>query len=248
MQFNTPDKQKMSNNNPSRFGKQRMHSMQLSRQISDVTSQMSQSVMSTVSTKEQVGKAKDVILKALHLKQIGFVREQTELISAQPFMKGTCNERHLRIWMKAFIEQMGSIVNQFKDQRLLELLLFDLPWLCHGVDRSVKIGKNGGFQGRSSSQLPGGQISAFNLNNDDGISQSQRSLFSQGAAGTSLARMPSLPSDFNGSSQGGGGQGRISATNSVRSSVNPIHAKNATMNALLTNSNWSFSPCCTHGY
>lgn len=34
--------------------------------------------------------------------------------------------------MKSFIEFLPQILLDFKDTELVDLLLFDLPWLCHG--------------------------------------------------------------------------------------------------------------------
>jgi hypothetical protein len=34
--------------------------------------------------------------------------------------------------VKAFIEALPQIVHEYKDEELVTLLLFNLPWLCHG--------------------------------------------------------------------------------------------------------------------
>ena len=47
-------------------------------------------------------------------------------------MDGASEPRNLRIWIKAFIEFLPQILLDFKDTELVDLLLFDLPWLCHG--------------------------------------------------------------------------------------------------------------------
>lgn len=86
-----------------------------------------------MSTRNQIGKCKDVLLKALNLKKQGCVKEYHALISQQNFTKANCNERVLRLWIKAFLEMMPTIVEEYKDNELLDLLLFKLPWLCHGL-------------------------------------------------------------------------------------------------------------------
>jgi len=37
---------------------------------------------------------------------------------------------------------LGPIMHEFKDQEIIEMLLFKLPWLCHGVKLSLA-GKTG---------------------------------------------------------------------------------------------------------
>jgi len=34
--------------------------------------------------------------------------------------------------MKAFLETLPQIILDFKDTELVDLLMFTLPWLCHG--------------------------------------------------------------------------------------------------------------------
>ena len=63
----------------------------------------------------------------------GCLKDYHELISQQPFTKANCNERVLRLWTKAFLQKMPTIVKEFGDHELIELLLFKLPWLCHGL-------------------------------------------------------------------------------------------------------------------
>jgi len=74
-----------------------------------------------------------VLLKALNLKKLGCLKDYNDLISQQPFRKANCNERVLRLWVKAFLEMMPTIVKEFGDNELVELLLYKLPWLCHGL-------------------------------------------------------------------------------------------------------------------
>jgi len=63
----------------------------------------------------------------------GCLKDYNDLISQQPFRKANCNERVLRLWVKAFLEMMPTIVKEFGDNELVELLLYKLPWLCHGL-------------------------------------------------------------------------------------------------------------------
>lgn len=61
------------------------------------------------------------------------LKEYQQLLSQQPFTKANCNERVLRLWVKAFLELMPTIVNEYKDSELVDLVLFKLPWLCYGL-------------------------------------------------------------------------------------------------------------------
>jgi len=63
----------------------------------------------------------------------GCIKDYHELISQQPFTKAGCHERVLRLWTKAFLEMMPTIVSEFGDLDLVELLLYKLPWLCFGL-------------------------------------------------------------------------------------------------------------------
>ena len=38
----------------------------------------------------------------------------------------------MRLWIKAFMEVLPQIMIDFNDTELVDLLLFSLPWLCHG--------------------------------------------------------------------------------------------------------------------
>lgn len=50
----------------------------------------------------------------------------------------------MRLWIKAFLECMPRIVGEFEDTELVELLLFGLPWLCHGKrPQATPIGSSG---------------------------------------------------------------------------------------------------------
>lgn len=61
------------------------------------------------------------------------MKDYNQLLSQQPFTKANCNERVLRLWVKAFLELMPTIVNEYKDSELVDLVLFKLPWLCYGL-------------------------------------------------------------------------------------------------------------------
>jgi hypothetical protein len=53
------------------------------------------------------------------------------------------NSRALRVWIKAFLESLSAIVLDYKEQEIVEMLLFKLPWLCHGIRLNL-FGKHSG--------------------------------------------------------------------------------------------------------
>lgn len=63
----------------------------------------------------------------------GCLKEYHEFISLQRFTKANCEQRDLRLWAKAFIESMPAIIGEYKDDELVALVLFKLPWLCYGL-------------------------------------------------------------------------------------------------------------------
>ena len=71
------------------------------------------------------------------------------MIQLQPFTKANCDQRSLRIWVKAFIELMPVITKEYKDQELIDLLLFQLPWLCYGLGFEYRVSQSGGIVRKS---------------------------------------------------------------------------------------------------
>lgn len=59
------------------------------------------------------------------------------------------------MWIKAFLELMPTIVEEFKDGELVDLLLFKLPWLCHGLKSGYKVSTSGTISVRPMSSLNG---------------------------------------------------------------------------------------------
>ena len=47
------------------------------------------------------------------------------------------------MWIKAFLESLSAIVLDYKEQEIVEMLLFKLPWLCHGIRLNL-LGKHSG--------------------------------------------------------------------------------------------------------
>ena len=94
----------------------------------------------------------------MHVLQ-GCLKDYHALISQQPFIKANCNERVLRLWIKAFLELMPAIVNDFKDSELIDMLIFKLPWLCHGLQANYKVAASGAISIRPLSSSFGGGVS-----------------------------------------------------------------------------------------
>ena len=78
------------------------------------------------------------------------LQDYHELIDQQPFKKANCNERVLRLWTKALLEMMPTIVTEFRDDELVNLLLFKLPWLCHGLKSGLKVSASGAVSVKKS--------------------------------------------------------------------------------------------------
>lgn len=85
-----------------------------------------------MSTRSEVEKCKEVIFKALNLKKNGNKQQFYAEFKNQTFLNGASEPRFLRLWMKAFLETLPQIILDFKDTELVDLLMFTLPWLCHG--------------------------------------------------------------------------------------------------------------------
>ena len=71
----------------------------------------------------------------------------------------------LRLWIKAFLELMPTIVNEFKDNELVDLLLFKLPWLCHGLQANYKVSAIGAISVRPPSSRLGAGGDHGSVNN-----------------------------------------------------------------------------------
>ena len=95
--------------------------------------------MSTQSTRNNIEKMKEIIRTALDFKREGNMKKYREQINKCTFIKANCEARPLRLWVKAFLESLDEIVVKHKDQDLIDLLLYKLPWLCHGLKQGVKV-------------------------------------------------------------------------------------------------------------
>ena len=80
----------------------------------------------------------------------GCLQDYQKLISSQHFTKANCNERVLRLWVKAILEMMPAIITEYGDTELIELLLYKLPWLCHGIKQGLKVSASGAISVRKS--------------------------------------------------------------------------------------------------
>ena len=107
-------------------------------------------------------------------------------------MKPNCESRTLRIWMKAFIEMMPTIIKEYKDAELVDLLLFQLPWLCYGFGNEYRINSAGQVVLKNESQSKG-------VNDNSSIGKSN---LSGSLIGTSVVSVP-VSSEANLSHEGG---------------------------------------------
>lgn len=105
----------------------------------------------------------------------------------QPFIKLSCESRALRLWVKAFLELMPAIVKEYKDAELVELLLFQLPWMCYGLGSDYRVNSAGAIVRKNDTQIKG-------LN--DNTSVGFRSNLSGTIGPTSVFSVPTL-SDAN---------------------------------------------------
>ena len=60
---------------------------------------------------------------------------------------------------------MPAIVNEFKDNELVDLVLFKLPWLCHGLQANYKVSASGAISVKPLSSRLGGAGDQGSVNN-----------------------------------------------------------------------------------
>lgn len=53
---------------------------------------------------------------------------------------------------------MPVILTDFKDNELVDLLLFKLPWLCHGLYSGYKVSASGAISVKPMSSMGGSQM------------------------------------------------------------------------------------------
>ena len=101
---------------------------------------VSVSAISTQSTRNQIDKCKELLDQAMSCKSQGKLKEYRECINNCTFIRPSKLEgRSLRLWVKAFLESINEIVTKHKDHELVDLLLYKLPWLCHGLRQGTRI-------------------------------------------------------------------------------------------------------------
>lgn len=68
------------------------------------------------------------------------MKEYKDCINNCTFIRPSKLEgRSLRLWIKAFLESIDDIVIKHRDHELVDLLLYKLPWLCHGLKQGTRI-------------------------------------------------------------------------------------------------------------